>query len=358
MKKRLNILDFLRGIAILNVVVDHLFVWLGLTATDSLWHNFTIFSVVPLFFLAGITYCLSLLRHQPALSWRQPLSYLKLWWRKSHKLLTAYLIGLLVIIIWTTKQFSFADYWQQVITFPNQFYFIIIYLELLLVAPLFVQLYQKVFTHFSWGRVGLLLIGIAAGAGLLNAWPILPTSLWAPARVLFGGWELFVWAAGSMVAWLWVNKKLPTGSQVNFVTTTIGVVLLSLIAYFDGFSKIFSHPPNLWTLGYCLSLILLWGNFYALLTKLKFSWLAKPLEFAGQHSLAIYIYHALFIQLMLEYLITNFQFTFQPYWLWLIILTITTSLLSIALGTIIDWLIYTIKAKIPWMKPKTIATAK
>ena len=140
-KGRWQILDFFRGVAIICVVLDHCFAWVNPPTPIADYKRWLIFSTGPLFFLAGITFALSFYSRLPKFI-TQPchgIGYLKQYFayvgKKASKLVGAYLLAMLLITSWQ-ENFSLSWYFHQVLTFPHQFYFISIYLQLLLVAPL------------------------------------------------------------------------------------------------------------------------------------------------------------------------------------------------------------------------------
>ncbi|MDO5561844.1 MAG: acyltransferase family protein, partial [bacterium] len=225
--KRLTILDFLRGVAIICVVVDHAFSWLGVAG--GIWHQLTIYSVVPLFFLAGITFALSYLRHPPVLTWRNFLPY---YWHKVKKLLGAYALGTLVILAFQPSGITWSGYWYNFFTFPAQFYFIAIYMELLLIAPFLLQLWSKIKTTVSRAQQPLLyfivslLLGVFSliGAKIL----IFPPPIWLPAQQLFGGLELFVFGMGTLAGFAYAQgwKLQPKQKWVLFIASVAALLLI------------------------------------------------------------------------------------------------------------------------------------
>ncbi len=348
---RLKVLDFLRGVAILCVVLDHALVWLGADKTHSLLHNFTIFSVVPLFFLAGFTFALSFLKKPPKffagkINIFQLLGqYILFFWQKAKKLVLAYFIGLTLIFIWQNQGFIFADWWQTLLAFPQQFYFIIIYLELLLVAPLVVKLWQwSSQKHKSLPFFFLLVIFFLAA--LFTKTLILPASYWLPARQLLGGWEFFVFSAGTFLAYLYQQGTLPKNKLSWPLLFFFGLLGIILLVIFNKTELMASQPPKIWTLIYsALMLACLTGLFYLS------SWSFRPLTFFGEKSLDIYIFHALFIAEIVKK--TTFWQTW-PLWGQLTFFSLISILGSIFLFYLINFFLY--QANLGLKKAKKIRT--
>lgn len=305
--KRLTILDFLRGVAIICVVIDHVFPWLGVEG--GIWHQLTIYSVVPLFFLAGITFAMSFLRHLPVLTWRNFLPY---YWHKVKKLLGAYALGTFIILCFQPGGITWSDYWFNLFTFPAQFYFIAIYAELLLVAPFLLQLWLKVKTTIKRARQPLfyfiLSLLLCAFSLICAKILIFPPPLWLPARQLFGGLEFFVFAMGTLAGFLYVQGwRLSVKQKYALFISGLGALFLVISTPIH--EQIFVHPPSFWTLFYAAALTVVLAAFYRLCRRFyRFPFLV----WCGQHSLDIYIYHTLVIQLLVER--TNFFVRLPIFW--------------------------------------------
>ncbi len=320
---RLTVLDFLRGVAIICVVLDHAFSWLGLKAAYPTFYHFTIFSVVPLFFLAGVTYALSFLRHQPVfkvpLKYDSPLfsvtfatikNYLIYFWQKANKIIFAYIIGTLIISTWESQGLSFSLFYRELITFPYQFYFIIIYLELLFAAPLIIYFWQFWQTQLkTWFKKLPLLVKIALNlipllvlALISRQFLILPAPIWLPAQQLFGGLELFVFGAGTYAGFLYAQGEIKLSAQQKILALLFGLVGILFLLFSNLHQQIFLHPPGFWTIIYAIFGLSFFSGLYSLCTKI--AWpkplrLTRLITFFGQHSLDIFIYHAIFIRELL-----------------------------------------------------------
>lgn len=320
---RLTVLDFLRGIAILCVVLDHAFSWLGLKEAYPVFYNFTIFSVVPLFFLAGVTYVLSFLRRPPVLKvplkYNSPLfsvtfgtikNYFLYFWQKANKIIFAYIVGTLIISAFVKQSFSLAFFWQQLITFPSQFYFIIIYLELLLVAPLIIYFWQFWQAQLkSWfkklplvAKIACNLIPLLILALISQQFLILPAPIWLPAQQLFGGIELFIFGSGTYAGFLYAQGEIKLSFKQKLFGLALGFTGILFLLFSNLHQQIFLHPPGLWTIIYAIFGLSFFSGLYFLISKIawpKSLRLSRLITFFGQHSLDIFIYHALFIGIIL-----------------------------------------------------------
>lgn len=352
MSRRLSLLDFLRGVAIFCVVVDHVFAWVGGTVEHSFYHQFFIFSVVPLFFLAGVTFGLSFLKRQVKFipSHTKNIgrrvagtlsNYLKYFWGKSQKIIIAYLIGSLIIQLWVDQSFSLQDYFYNLIVFPFQFYFIAIYLQLLFIAPLLAKLFLLAAGKRGkwWGvriiGTNLLILIVAV---IFNQYEILGKVVYEPARFLFGGIELWVFGTGIMLAYLYQIKKIPSFFRSVYFQLGVGVGGIGGLLWLDLQNKIFAHPPNFLTLWYCACGLFLAMVGYQILSKVPLLKMIKTLlVFWGKHSLDIFIFHALFIQKILLYT-KNYHWSGTV--IDFMILSVSACFLSILLTYVVDKILY------------------
>ncbi len=362
---RLTVLDFLRGIAIICVVLDHVFAWLGLKTTYPTFYNFTIFSVAPLFFLAGVTYVFSFLRRQPTfkipLKYNSPLfsvtfgtikNYLSYFWQKANKIIFVYIIGTLIIFTWQNQSFSLSLFWQQVITFPAQFYFIIIYLELLFVAPLIIffwQFWQKKLNGWLGKKLPLLakialnLFPLLILSLISRQFLILPAPIWLPAQQLFGGIELFIFGAGTYAGFLYAQEEIKLTFKDKLIALIFGLTGFFFLLLSNFHQRIFLHPPGFWTIVYAIFGLSFFSGLYTLLTKI--AWpkplrLTRLITFFGQHSLDIFIYHALFIR---ESLLRFPQIKDLAVFWQFSLLTLIASLASILLTFTLDQILVLLK---------------
>jgi peptidoglycan/LPS O-acetylase OafA/YrhL len=335
--KRWPILDFLRGVAIICVVLDHLGVWLGYNTTQPQLYSLLIFSVAPLFFLAGITFGLSFYHRPPVL--KSFTQYTQYWWRKSRPLITTYLVGFTLMWLWQYHSLELKDFLSSLLTFPNQFYFICIYLQLLLLAPLLAQWWPKIaklkMPLSLGGKMLLTNLLLLLLALILNQLPILSSRFWLPAQLLFGGIELWIFGTGVQLAYLFFNQRLPQIILQPLVQLIIGLVLFSGLALTSGLQTIFQHPPTFATIIYAASGLLILTALYHGWQRLPFAkCLTQPLLIAGRYSLDIFIFHSLFIQEILQRYPWWTLPAAQPFKV--ILLLIIVCSLSLALGRLIQ----------------------
>lgn len=345
--RRLAILDFWRGVAISCVIIDHLFAWLSIPALLETKKGWFIFSVAPLFFLAGVTYCLSFFTKPPKFlkipinSAKFIIEYWRYFWHKTHKLIYAYLLAFFFInYFFHHHAWSWGNYWQAVLHFPSQFYFISIYLQLLLLAPLFCSLCQWLAKKFSFHRLSAFFITdllILLIALLLNQWPIFSQQLWHPARLIGGGIQLWVFVSGVFMAYIYYQgwwRQIIYPWWFWWLITSVAIYALYL---FGVEPYLFRHPPGFFTIVYS-ALLLIW--LAALYHYLQFAPLIiKVVSFFGKHSLAIFLYHSFFMEELLKIF---------PYWreypLWwqFVLLGVLVAILSCLAGYLTEEILTTI----------------
>lgn len=341
--KRLDILDFWRGVAIFCVVIDHLFAWLWIPEWLEAKKGWFIFSVAPLFFLAGVTYCLSFLAKPPSFLSEKSLfkfilAYLKYFWRKANKLIYAYLLALLLtnFLFAENRLWSLTDYLLTAMQFPSQFYFISIYLQLLLLAPFFCWLCQWLAQKFSprplkafFSASGMILI-IAV---ILNQWPVFSERLWYPAQLLGGGIELWVFASGIFLAFAYYHDWWQSIVLPWWLWGLISGLCIYGLYLFGAEPYLFRHPPGFFTIIYSILLLIFLAALHHYLRFIPL--ITKIVAFFGQQSLAIFLYHGFFM----EKLIKHYPDWNQYPLLWqFILLSIITVLLSCIMGYLTAWL--------------------
>lgn len=349
MTKRSNLIDYLRGIAIIFVVFDHLFVWLGLNHLWAFWHNLLIYSVTPLIFLAGYTFHLSYFKRPLILTSQisdklsiitNVKTYLIYFYHKAKKIIIAYTLGFFIIMLWQ-QNFSWRTFWHLYFTFPNQFYFIIIYLQLLFIAPLISSIWSsiaslkpKINFFIKYGFISAIFLLLSL---LLNQYPVFNSVTYYPGQLLFGGLQLWVFSMGSLCAYLVIKKIIP--SQIFTMSNNLlgGIIILLYLFFSHNQNKIFAHPPNYFTILYCLAATAIFCFIYLALKKIKLNFIIKTIEYLGKHSLAIFIYHSFFISELIKKLPISF-FNSSIY-LQIFLISFITIVSSVILTYIIDFLL-------------------
>ncbi|MBQ6436428.1 OpgC domain-containing protein, partial [bacterium] len=217
MTKRLTVLDFWRGLAIFCVIIDHLFAWINIPDQYQIYHQYFIFSVAPLFFLAGVTFALSWSKKPLSLQAKSSRQKLKTttsyYWHKVHSLILSYLVVVLITMLWNYQPLTLKSYLDTLLAFPHQFYFILIYLQLLAIAPILAH-YIKKFCHFSSKKHSntafwLFSLAILIFSLICNHLPVFDPKIYLPGRLLFGGIELFIFYCGQVTGFFGLKCLQP-----------------------------------------------------------------------------------------------------------------------------------------------------
>ena len=255
-KKRWQILDFFRGIAIICVVLDHCFAWVNPPTPIADYKRWLIFSTGPLFFLVGITFALSFYSRLPKFITQscRGIGCLKQYFayvgKKASKLVGAYLLAMLLITSWQ-KNFSLP----QVLVLGN-----LIYLVIALVA---------------------------------NTWPILAATWWRPAQLLGGGIQLWLFSLGTCFTYAYLHSDINKKKFSPALALFLGIAGITIVKFTPMNQHIFAHPPNLYTIFYLTVVFtLLWGIYQYQAASL----IVKPISFLGKNSLSIFLYHSFFME--------------------------------------------------------------
>lgn len=262
MQKRLDWLDFLKGLAIIAVVIDHSF---GVLYKNILIQQHTSFSVAIFIFLAGITASITLSRHNI-------FSFYK---KRLISIIIPYIIATFIISLLTQKHF-----FPSLINFnaSGPFYFIAFFLQLLLIAPFL----SKLNYYF------LPLIFVISF--LLNRFHF--TSLWGGGEFIFGGSFLFLFYLGI------IFYKNISFFKPKFIFSVIAALILIFIELFNLIPATWHNPPYLLTMFYTLTIFCL---FYNINLNPK-SPIIRLFSLLGRYSLYIFLYHSVFFYLLEKFL--------------------------------------------------------
>ncbi|MCR8843055.1 acyltransferase [Paenibacillus sp. SC116] len=278
LKSQLGWIDFLKGLSILAVVVDHMY---GILYVSREFHLFTVFSVTLFIFLAGVTSVISLDRNKLAFK-----DYLI---KRTKGILIPFIVASIIYsIINHNYYFNLSVFWNELIMFKASppFYFVLFYCQLILISPVLykilnksgillklsslIPLYfiSKYLTHYTE------ISGIYGGGG----------------RVL-GGSYLFVFYLGMML--FMIYKKY--GDSINRLWIHLLGIASSISAiyllYVSGWLNLgWSNPPNKQTIIYTCSVLLFGYSLYMILHKSK---ILSLFSIMGKYSLYIFLYHML-----------------------------------------------------------------
>lgn len=284
MKFHIGWIDFLKGSAILAVILDHLY---NVVYTSHELHLFTSFSVTLFIFLAGITSVISIERNKKTLAEYQL--------RRMKGVLVPYAIATIIYgIVNLNYRFDWGNFWSDLILFKATppFYFVLFYCQLALVAPFLYKLLikknlmfqiislvpiyfvSKYLTHYT--EVG----GIYGGGG----------------RIL-GGSYLFVFYLGMLFFLIYQKYSVKVNRLwIHLIGLLASITLIYWINISGTLSLAWSNPPNKQTILYSLSVFLLGYCIFMILAKWKVTKIfTSVFMHLGVHSYYIYLYHILAI---------------------------------------------------------------
>lgn len=255
---RLVWLDFLKGLAICAVVLDHLY---GVFYKNIFIQQHTSFSVALFIFLAGITTAMSLSKY----------NLFQFYKKRLLAIINPYILATFLISLFIHKPFL-----SSLINFnaAGPFYFIAFFLQLLLIAPILNKL-----NYFF-------LPLIFAVSFLLNRFHF--TNLWGGGEFLFGGSFLFLFYLGIIF-----YKKISFFKQ-KFIFFIIAALILIFIELFNLIPATWHNPPYFLTMFYTLTIFSLFYNLNLNPKRL----IIRLFSFLGRYSLYIFLYHSLLFSLL------------------------------------------------------------
>ena len=282
-------LDLLKGLAMIAVVVDHLF---------SYYQNLTIqyhtgFHVSLFILIAGFTSAISIQNRGGFVNFYYICQRIK-------KVFIPYLIATLVYCLYF-GYFDLATIFKKIYTFSvaGPLYFVFFYIQLISIS----YLLFKIINHQKSKLFDLLLIIIFYLLSVFfNKYKII-NSFYGGSGVLFGGSFFFLFILGIFAKkyeQIFENKKINLGLLFS------SLILLSVYEFFDLISKSWSNPANNWLLGYTLIVLSLVVSVYQLFLK-KFPNFLKPITIVGKNSLSVFLYHTLVIYIFSKLLTKSYS---------------------------------------------------
>lgn len=309
-------IDFLKGLSIFAVVFDHLY---GLVYKNESLHLLTEFSVTTFIFLAGITSVISIDRNKLPL-W----AYQK---RRAKAILVPYAVATAIYVIVNLQYtFDLRIYWNSLLSFNASppFYFIVFFLELILIAPYMYKLINntKIWVHL----LCLVLMYIVSKYLTHNT---LVGDIYGGGGRILGGSYLFVFFLGML---FYTHYKRFESTSPKAWLLTIGIIFSFVATYLlclAGWLNLgWTNPPNKYTIIYSL-IIVIWGySLFGLLQKSKLGKIVGSIVTTlGRYSLYIFLYHLLaifYITKILNYSMIKYGLTSS---ILILVFALTTPLL-------------------------------
>ncbi len=300
-------LDFLKGVSMIAVVIDHLCYSLENRIVASSIQPLTFFSVSMFVFLAGITAALSYDRHRDA--------GIKGAFRRMPHIVVPYAVATAVYLFCQLGgRFDFQAYLRSLFYFTVSppFYFIAFFLQLMLISPLLYWAFC-VRHKADWIVIPAAFATVVA----IGAWSNFYTEmlpLHGGGKHLFGGFFLIFFALGFLFCrFRVVLESLP--AVLLLAGAFIPLYILSNLFWRADFYKSYGlglavNPPGLYIFLY--TFMIFWGTLllfklidftrlwkYTRPVSALFDALILPVRFCGKHSLLIFLYHMLAIGVLL-----------------------------------------------------------
>ena len=264
-RKEIGWLNFLKGIAIMAVVFDHMHNFLY--QSEYLW-SLSFYSVTLFTFVAGITSCL--------------------------KILIPYAVATAFYIFTKNQFFDLKTYLEALVTFSGAapFYFIVYFIQLIVIAPvLFLVIYKIKLKSL---HVLFLIITAAFSVLCLKFTYIIKT--WGGGQYLFGSTYLLIFVLG---IYCWKNRSVLKRPKINRYFLIVGLVGISAFLIFNLLQyKKLINPPGLLIMLYTTCIFAVVFSCYYFQEKKAKNWKIRPakyIEKIGHYSMDIFLYHLLLI---------------------------------------------------------------
>lgn len=277
-------LDLLKGIAMIAVVLDHLFYYYNNLSIQ--YH--TGFHVSLFILLAGFTSAISIQNRGGVVNF----SYIL---KRVSKIFVPYLIATFIYCFYN-KIFSPLSILQKIITFSasGQLYFVFFYLQLIAIS----YFIYKLVNHQKTKLLDIPLVIIFYILAFLFNKNKIFNSFYGGSGVLFGGSFFFLYTLG-----FFIKKYEHTfeKKKFNYLLLVVSTVSLVIFKYFNLVSLSWSNPANNWLVIYCLIIFSLIFSLYQLVL-FRFPKILTPITIIGQQSLYVFLYHTLIINIFSKFL--------------------------------------------------------
>lgn len=297
-RERIDWIDFIKGMAILAVVIDH---YSGSVSSLS-WASMSYYSVTLFTFIAGITSYYSLKRQETI-----EIKYVV---RRLKHILIPYIVATCLYVFYSNHFLDIGTLLKSIVGFSASapFYFILYFLQLLIISPLLFYIISVKSKKYPFY---LLVVTIAIGLFsilLVKYTNVLP--LHGGGKYIFGGTYLLVFFLGMIFTTIIGVKPDKTRNKVLFGVSTLLLLIFGALYYYSvkGFSGIpikMINPPGIILILYSLAAFLwLWMGFRLCEMTLpaKAMNIFKPINICGKYSMDIFLYHVLVIILFNRYL--------------------------------------------------------
>ncbi|HJA92845.1 MAG TPA: acyltransferase [Candidatus Eisenbergiella merdipullorum] len=302
-KKSVIWIDCAKFLAILAVLVDH---GKGILYEGETIQYISFFSVAVFFFLSGMTSWYSLERRRPEETFARWTA------RRVWRIFAPYMVAVAVCQFFKSGySLSLGPYILWVLNFnlEGQFYFVLIYLQLIAAAPvlyLLTKYCRRGKFSFLWR---LIYLGAAGTVSIFCMKHTFALQTYGGGNYLLGGTYLFLFVMGLIAADMQIRIRYRSRAVVCAAASTVvfAAVLIFLLkdrlaldeALFGWALRV--NPPGITMTVYSLAVIFLifsWCSLGVLTGSRAVARLLDALAWLGRYTLYIFLYH----MLILEYL--------------------------------------------------------
>jgi fucose 4-O-acetylase-like acetyltransferase len=291
-KKRFVWIDACKCIAILAVIIDHLY---KKSYDIRALQTYTAFSVGLFVFIGGINSANSI---RNSISNIDTKKYL---YRRCIQILIPYAFATFIYSFYQNNNFfDFIAFFKHLILFDTvgPFYFVLFYIQLLLISTILFSLF---YASTSFKRKALFLFfSYIVGVICQKYSFILPVH--AAGKYLFGGSYLFIFCAGICFDDFLrpISKKVSFWVFMSMFMCLLFIIIFDIPVHFN----LFTNPPNIYTISYIFIIFCLIYTFSSIFTFIPHCISQYPIElfkFIGKYSLYIFLYHILFIDIAIKF---------------------------------------------------------
>jgi fucose 4-O-acetylase-like acetyltransferase len=272
-------LDLLKGIAMIAVVVDHLYAYYQ----NLLVQYHTGFHVSLFILIAGFTSAISIENRGGVVNF----SYVI---KRISKIFVPYLFATLFYCLYY-RYFDLSIILKKIITFSvaGPLYFVFFYIQLIAIS---IFIYRLINHQKSKILDIPLLILFYIISYFLNKFKII-NSFYGGSGVLFGGSFFFLYVLG---LFLKKYENIFNLKKTNIILLITSIIVLTFFEIFNLISISWSNPANNYLIVYTLIVFSLVFSLFQLLLN-RFPKILFFITIIGKYSLPVFLYHTLFINI-------------------------------------------------------------
>lgn len=292
-------IDALKFFAIFAVIIDHTY---GYLYTNIILQKLTFFSVAVFFFLSGSTMYYSTIK-------RIDETYMLFFLRRLKNIFLPYSIAILIkSYIDEGMKLVLVNYVKSLFSFSGIYYYVLVYIELLLVGGLLCRIVIKLkgCTHLLCKYIFTGTIILCFSVWSINYTYVIPT--FGAGQYLFGGTCILVYYLGIIFAeicnkWNIINKGILGQLVVSICAIVCLLVLWTRLDAINDTPVLINgvNPPGIIVILYAILVIVAIRSLDLIINSANFKYIKKIWSlfcWIGQRSLWIYLLHTLFLKIL------------------------------------------------------------